>query len=240
VRKFLIFLALAPALALAACGGGPKLGQAGSAATLVDARELPAPTLADTQGTRAYLIAPLDTVAVEVFAVPDLSRPAVQVGADGRLDYPLAGTVVAGGKTPSQLAETLEGALRGRFVKNPQVTVTLKETVSQRVTVDGAVQSPGLYPVVGNMTLMRAVATAKGLNQDGNAQRVVVLRTVGGQKMAALYNLAAIRNGVYADPEIYPNDVVLVGDQSAKRFFRDALTVISTFSYPLVAIVQGL
>ncbi len=93
MRKMLILLVLA----LSACATGPKLGAPGSVATLVDQRELPAPSLADTQATREYRVAPLDKLTVEVFGVPELSRPEVQVGADGRLDYPLAGSLAAGG-----------------------------------------------------------------------------------------------------------------------------------------------
>jgi polysaccharide export outer membrane protein len=105
------------------------------------------------------------------------------------------------------------------------------------VTVDGQVNEPGLYPVVGRMTLMRAVATAKGVSEFAKMDDVVVFRTVNGQKMAALYNLKAIRRGNYDDPEIYANDIVVVSESSARRLFKDALQVLPAIATPLVVLL---
>ncbi|WP_197708248.1 polysaccharide biosynthesis/export family protein, partial [Escherichia coli] len=89
-------------------------------------------------------IGPLDTIQVDVFNVPDLSRE-MQVDASGRIAMPLVGTVDARGKTAQELAATVETALRGRYVRNPEVTVNIKSSVSQVVTIDGQVVEPGLY-----------------------------------------------------------------------------------------------
>ncbi len=74
---------------------------------------------------------------------------------------------------------------------------------------------PGLYPVTNQMTLMRVIASAKGLTEFARQEDVVILRTVNGQRMAGLYNIDAIRRGVYPDPPIYANDVIAVGDLRA-------------------------
>ena len=132
----------------------------------------------------------------------------------------------------------LESRLRGAYVRDPQVTVNLKETVSQVITVDGQVKEPGLYPVVGRMTLMRAVATAKGAAEFAKLEDVVIFRTVKGQKLAALYNLRAIRRGAYQDPEVFANDVVVVGDSKARRLFKDLLQIIPALSTPIVVALQ--
>ncbi|WP_447411839.1 SLBB domain-containing protein, partial [Clostridium perfringens] len=79
---------------------------------------------------------------------------------------------------------------------------------AQTVAIDGQVNTPGLYPVVGRMTLMRAIASAKGLADFAQPSYVVVYRRVNNQEMAALYDLRAIRNGAYADPDIFANDIV--------------------------------
>ena len=128
----------------------------------------------------------------------------------------------------------IEAGLRGRYVRNPQVTVNLKETVSQVFTVDGEVREPGLYPVIGKMTLMRAVATAKGSTEFAKLSQVVVFRKVGGQSMAALFDLKAIRNGQYDDPEIFASDVVIVGNSQARRIFRDVLQASPLITTPLI------
>jgi polysaccharide export outer membrane protein len=173
----------------------------------------------------------LDTIAVDVFNVPDLSRE-MQVDASGRIAMPLAGTMDARGKTAGELADAIEGALRRRYVRDPEVTVNIKSSVSQVVTVDGQVVEPGLYPVTNQMTLMRAVASAKGLTEFAREEDVVILRTVSGRKMAGLYNIAAIRRGAYDDPPIYANDVIVVGDSPQRRMFRDLVSLAPLLAAP--------
>ncbi|MCH3162069.1 polysaccharide biosynthesis/export family protein, partial [Listeria monocytogenes] len=78
----------------------------------------------------------------------------MQVDASGRIAMPLIGTVDARGKTATELADAIEAALRGRYIRNPDVTVNIKSSVSQVVTIDGQVVEPGLYPVTNQMTLV--------------------------------------------------------------------------------------
>ena len=106
------------------------------------------------------------------------------------------------------------------------------------VTVDGQVTEPGLYPVTNQMTLGRAIASAKGVSEFAKMDDVVILRTVNGQRMAGLYNLTAIRRGLYVDPPIYPNDVIEVGDSPARRLFKDFVSVTPLLAAPLIALIQ--
>ncbi|MDQ1228587.1 polysaccharide biosynthesis/export family protein [Sphingomonas sp. SORGH_AS_0879] len=199
---------------------------------------MPAPLRSDlTAPERASFVGPLDTISVDVFNVPEMSRE-VQVDAGGRIAMPLIGSIEAGGKTSAELASAIEGALRQRYVRDPQVTVNIRNAVSQVVTVDGQVTEPGLYPVTNQMTLLRAVASAKGLSEYARQEDVVILRTVDGRRMAGLYNLAAIREGRYADPAIYANDVIVVGDSSQRRMFRDIVGLSPLLAAPLLAILQ--
>src|SRR5207237_3491375 len=147
---------------LGACSRTPPL-QTSAAVTVVASTELPPPSAAGDQGAeRPYLIGPFDKLKIDVFGIPELSDRIVQVDASGRASFPLAGSFQASGMTPQQLEDELERRLAGRYVRDPQVTVNLEETVSQVVTIDGQVTRPGLYPVIGRLTLMRAVATAGG------------------------------------------------------------------------------
>src|SRR5690606_18851553 len=111
------------------------------------------------------------------------------VDAAGNFSMPLVGSVAAGGKTPQELADVIAEKLRGRYLKDPQVAVNIKEARARTVTVDGSVRQPGVYPVIGEMTLQQAVATAKGADQSADIDKVIVFRTVNGQKMAAMFNL---------------------------------------------------
>ncbi len=203
-----------------------------------DTSALPAPDRNDlTAADRPSLIGPLDTILVDVFNVPDLSRE-IQVDASGRISMPLAGTIDARGKTSEELARAIEATLRARYVRNPEVTVNIKSSVSQVVTIDGQVVEPGLYPVTNQMTLMRAIASAKGLSEFARQDDVVILRTVGTQKMAGLYNVAAIRRGAYDDPPVYANDVIVVGDSPQRRLFKDFVSLSALLAAPLIAIIQ--
>lgn len=239
IKRFLVALICVP---LAACSGSTALGDRGlgvSNVRVMQASSMPAPERADllTQD-RPYLIGPFDKLVIDVFGIEELSNKEVQTDSGGRLSFPLAGVLEAGGKTPAELEGMLKERLRGRYIRDPQVTVNLKETVSQVITVDGQVREPGLYPVVGRMTLMRAVATAKGVGEFAKLDDVVIFRTVKGERMAALYNLKAIRRGAYDDPEVFANDVVVVGDSPARRLFRDALAILPILSTPLVLALQ--
>lgn len=233
-----IVSALLLATALGACGGKQPLVTTQRLVVVQEDTVLPAPDRNDlTAADRPSLVGPLDTIQVDVFNVPDLSRE-MQVDASGRISMPLVGTIDARGKTAAELAQAVETALRGRYIRNPDVTVNIKSSVSQVVTIDGQVVEPGLYPVTNQMTLIRAVASAKGFSEFARQEDVVILRTVNGRKMAGLYNVDAIRRGEYDDPSIYANDVIIVGDSPQRRLFRDLVSVSPILAAPLIAILQ--
>ena len=232
----ILFSALA-LMVLSGCAGAPPLG--GPGVEVVSASSLPQPTRADlSANTRPYLIGPFDKLKIDVFGVEDLKRD-VQIDASGRLSFPLIGVVEAAGRTPDELAKTIEERLRGSYIRDPQVTVNLEETVSQVITVDGEVTKPGLYPVVGRMTLMRAVATAGGTDEYANLQDVVIFREVDGQSMAGLYNLEGIRRGNYDDPEVYANDVIIVGDSPSRRTLDTILGLGPLLTTPLILLLRN-
>lgn len=225
---------------LASACASSKIVPTPGGAQIVDASALPAPTPADLRnGDRPYFIGPFDKLRIDVFGVTELSKQEVQTDASGRLSFPLIGVIEAAGKTPGDLAEIIKERLRGRFIRDPQVTVNLMETVSQVITVDGEVKEPGLYPVVGRMTLMRAVATAKGATEFAKLRSVAVFRKVNGQDMAAVYDLRAIREGRYKDPEVFASDVVIVGDSQVRRIFKDILNAAPLLTTPLIILFQN-
>lgn len=233
-----IFSTLLVLLTASACARQEPLVSTRRLTVVEDSRTLPPPNRQDlTAADRPALIGPLDTIQVDVFNVPDLSRE-MQVDASGRIAMPLAGTIDARGRTAAELGKEIEAALRGRYVRNPEVTVNIKSSVSQVVTIDGQVVEPGLYPVTNQMTLLRAIASAKGLSEFARQEDVVILRTVNGRKMAGLYNIAQIRRGAYDDPSIYANDVIVVGDSPQRRLFRDFVSLAPLLAAPLIAVVQ--
>ncbi len=108
-----------------------------------------------------YRIGPRDTLDVSVFQLNDLNRT-VQIDSSGRVTMPLIGAVPAAGKTTAQLATDIQTKLESSYVKHAEVAVAVKDAQSERITVDGAVNAPGIFPLTGPTTLMQAVALAKG------------------------------------------------------------------------------
>jgi len=218
----------------AACSNGPRMGEGSEPLSVTKLADLPPPSGADlVVASSPYHIGPFDKLQITVFGVPELSGK-FQVDAAARISLPLAGTIEAAGMTPAELARAIDSRLRGIYVKDPQVTVNLDETTSQVYTVDGQVGQPGSYPALGNITLMRAVANAKGTSEFARLDDVVVFRSVNGKQLAALYSLTAIRRGVYADPKIYPNDIIVVGDSQARRKFQQFTQMFPLLTTPLV------
>lgn len=226
---------LVGALCMTACST-PRLIDTGRVG-ITTAEALPLPTAEDlARGQRTHLVGPFDRISVEVFGLPELSRQ-VQVDANGRIALPLAGQISVTGQTPEQLETVITARLRDTFVRNPRVTVSVLETVSQVVTVDGEVRQPGVYPVAGPMTLMRAIARAQGTTEFANTGFVVLFRTVNGRQMAALYDLRAIRQGAYEDPVIYPQDLVMVGESQARRIFPQLIQGVGILLSPLITTI---
>lgn len=200
--------------------------------------ELPAPTRADVAAAeRPYLVGPFDKLKIDVFGVEQLQNKEYQIDASGRLSFPFAGTIEAGGLTPQEISDELTNRLRGRIIRDPQVTVNLTETISQLVTVEGAVRRPGRYPAIGEQTLLRTIAVAEGTTDVAKLENVLIFREVDGRRYVGAYNLKAIRLGNYPDPQVYANDVVVVGDSAARKLFRDLSPLLIS---PVVVLLQSL
>lgn len=175
--------------------------------------------------TQEYRLGPGDIVSVGVYRAADVSGD-LRVDEAGNITMPLIGPVPAQGKTTIELAAALTAELTRKYYERPIVNVALKEAAGQRVTVDGAVNSPGVYPIVGRTTLMQAVAMAKGANQNANLHKVVVFRTIQGQRMAAAFDLKSIQNAEMKDPEVYGSDIIIVDGSAAKQTLRDVISTV--------------
>jgi polysaccharide biosynthesis/export protein len=178
---------------------------------------------------REFRFGPFDSLVVDVMNSPELRRETLIDGA-GNINLPLVGTVRAAGLTPDELSRTIADGLRGRFIRDPYVSVSVREAASQILTVDGEVRQPGRYQVIGDMTLQEAVASARGLNEDAQMSEVVIFRRIEGRRMAALFSLADIRQGRSPDPEVYSGDVVVVGTSRARRMWRDLAQLAPLFN----------
>lgn len=173
----------------------------------------------------------MDTVTVKVFKMPDLSGD-YEVDLTGHISMPLIGEVLAYDLTTAQLDDALTRKLGEKYLENPDVSVGIKMSTRRGVTVDGAVNKAGSYPVYGPTTLMQAVAAASGTREDANARRVAIFRTIGGKRQAAAFDLTSIRRGEAPDPQIYAGDIVVIdgsGVKAAQKQILNSLPILSIF-----------
>jgi polysaccharide export outer membrane protein len=162
----------------------------------------------------AYRISPQDVLQIDVFGFPTLSRT-VQVEGTGRISFPLVGGVVAAGRTVSEFEAEITRQLGAKYIQSPQVSVFIKESVGQRITVEGAVRKPGVYSLKGKTTLLQALAMAEGINDIGD-YNISLLRVTDQKRISARFDVSAIRAGQAADPLVYGGDTIVV-DESPGR-----------------------
>ena len=164
------------------------------------------------------LIGEQDLLDITVFKVPDLTR-SVRVDGQGYMTYPLVGKLRAKGLRPAQLEQQLASLLEKNYMHNPQVTVLIKESTQNRVTVEGAVRLPGVFPVVGSMTVLQALAKAGGLTEQADSRRAILLRKdAKGELSQQPIDIAAIRQGRLQDFILLQDDRLVVQDAIYNRF----------------------
>jgi len=184
-------------------------------------------------GSTDYRVGPLDVLDIEVFGVPDLTR-SVRVSVDGEFFLPLVGMVPASGKTVGELQTEVAKRLEDGLMVNPQVTVFVKEYVSQRVTVEGAVREPGIYALTGRTSLLQIIAMSKGLDELANPGGIVIYRNIDGRRYAAAFDIREIRAGRLVDPEVLGSDIVVVDYSGARSGLRDFLWTVPALALFLV------
>jgi polysaccharide export outer membrane protein len=199
----------------------------------VSANGLPAPDATSSfQRLDNYRIGSQDILTITVFGVTDLTQD-VRVDGLGNITLPLIGQVQAGGHTSNEVQSDIAAKLRNGYLQNPQVSVFIKEYDSQRVTVEGVVKKPGVFPLTGPTSLLQVIATAQGLDDLADHRGVVVFRVIKGQKMAAVFDIDAVGRGAIDDPPIYSDDIVVVAKSGSKdrlRTFIQAMPALYLFS----------
>lgn len=221
-------LMLGLALALTACAAGRREGLAYAPESF---NVPPDPII---QVNRDHRVGPSDLIGITVYRAEEVSGD-FRVDELGNIMMPLIGQVPVRGMTLAEVSTEIGRRLGERHYVNPDVSVALKETPNRTITVDGAVSQPGVYPVLGRTTLMQAVAMARGASSSANLRRVYVFRQVEGQRMAAGFDLQAIRSMQMEDPVLYPSDIVIVDGSDTRAIWRDVLSTI-----PILALFRPL
>jgi polysaccharide export outer membrane protein len=223
-----------PALRMSSALGVPPAPAATAPTPAAPATPVPA-TAAPINLSRDYRIGPDDLVDVQVFGVDQLTRT-VRVNSAGYVSLPLIGVVQLGGFTVQEAEAMIAGKLAANYLQDPQVSVFIKEFTSQRVTIEGAVNRPGIYPLKGSTTLLRSLALAGGQGGLSDMSQVVLFRSdESGHRESRVYDVEKIRRGEIEDPVVVNDDLIVVNRSPSRVFmkdslFRDTLDAINPFS----------
>ena len=175
---------------------------------------------------RAYRIGPGDLLELKVFEVDQLSQT-VRVSEDGSITLPLLGRVPVEGLTQEGVVQKLTGLLQAKYVKNPQLTIFIKEYKNQQVAVIGAVEKAGSYELVGRRNLLQIISMAGGLSENAGNQIFILREGEDGATSTIPIDLKAllINGNQELNVPIMPNDVISVpADREIKVFVMGRVT----------------
>jgi polysaccharide biosynthesis/export protein len=157
-----------------------------------------------------YIIQPGDVLDISVWKEKDLERE-LTLRPDGGLDFPLVGEIIAAGKTVEQLQKELTTKL-SKYVPDPVVTVSIKQSLGNRIYVIGKVSKPGDYAANRNLDVMQALSMAGGLTPYASVNDIKILRREHGELKAIPFKYSNVEKGENLEQNImlHGGDVVVV------------------------------
>lgn len=191
---------LVAAVPLGAAGQGPKPAPADTGKQAVTAEGTV------VVGTPQYRIGPEDKLDIVTWKNPDLTKT-VQVRPDGKISLPLVNDVQAAGLTPMELRQALTKGFQ-KYFTDPEVAVIVSEVHSIKISVVGAVKTPGRYEVRSEITVLEALALAGGLTDFAKRDQIVVLRRNG--QIPFNYSRITDRGDPQANFRLESGDIVFV------------------------------
>ena len=195
-------------------------GQAGYDAVAVDAASsLP----------ERYALNPGDVIAVRVFDEPNLSVEEIALDNAGIVTLPLIGDVRAVGLSATELAGAIEAAYASNYLRDPRISVIVKQGRTRTIAVEGEVEQPGVFPYAEGQTLLTALALAQSPTDTAKLDEVMIFRTIDGHSTAGRFDLRAIRGGRMPDVALMSGDVVVVGYSSVRGAWQDVLRAVPVF-----------
>ncbi len=231
------FLLLAPAVH---ADEGLKLSLSLSAAPSSPVASTPAvasPVPAAVRSTaKDYRIGAEDLLEIQVFGVDQLSRT-VRVNSRGLVTLPLVGPLAIAGMTAHEAEAAISAKLAESYLQNPQVSLFIKEFTTQRVTIEGAVNRPGIYPLRGQTTLLTSLAMAGGQASLSDMSEVMLFRgDASGKRVGTVHDVERIRRGEIEDPLVVNDDLIVVNRSKSRTvlkdsLFRDVIDTINPFSW---------
>ena len=200
-------LCLATVFSLAAtCQGAPA-----------ETRKVPTlPTPANEGGealplSSTYVIGPGDVLGINVWHEPEASVSSTVVRSDGLITLPLIKEIEASGMTPKQLEKALTERL-SKQIRQPDVTVLVKEVHSERVYLVGALKKESQLALKSSLTVLQAIAEAGGLTDYAKKSKIYVLRNENGKPVKLPFDYTAVIRGDHMEQNITlkPGDTIVV------------------------------
>jgi polysaccharide export outer membrane protein len=161
--------------------------------------------------TKAYKIGPGDVLQVIVWRETDISQPMITVRPDGKISLPLVKEIDVAGFTTDEVEKDLANRLKP-FVKDPDVSVIVRESHSQKVYVIGAVRREGPIRLSSPLTILQALAEAGGVTEYAKRKKIYVLRNVIDRQVRLPFDYEAVLRGEKGDQNVLllPGDTVVV------------------------------
>lgn len=189
-----------------ACAQVPAMfGAAAPAAAPADA---PAPADADTTPTPSsaetlsrYKLSTGDVISISVYGEDDLKREKVRLTDAGTISYPVLGEIQVRGKTVGELEKVLTGGLRGSYLVNPRVAVTIDEY--RPYFVNGQVSNNGSFPYQPGLTVRKAVSIAGGFKERASLGKITIVRDGDPSNIPVKADL---------NTQVHPGDILTVGE----------------------------
>jgi polysaccharide export outer membrane protein len=180
-------------------GGGTKQANVPADATSAKAHD------------NSYVIGNDDVLAINVWKEPDISR-SIPVRSDGRISLPLVGEVQAAGRTPLKLEEEIATKLKS-YIAEPEVTVIVQQSNSQKFNILGMVNKPGSYMIANSATVLDAIALAGGFRDFAKQKNIYLLRQNPDGSQARLpFNYKDVVKGknLEQNVKVQPRDTIVV------------------------------
>ena len=158
-----------------------------------------------------YRVGPKDLLEISVFGLDELNKT-VRVTEDGKITLPLLGEVEVEGLTKAELEVKLKQLLEEKWLHNPQVTIFIQEHQSKRVSVLGAVGSPGPYELLGRQTLLQIISQAGGLTQEAGNEIIVMRQLPDGTSTSLKISIddLILKGDATLNIPLQPDDTVII------------------------------
>lgn len=207
-KRLNILLAILSVVYLAACQNKTNIKQQ---VVNTNAQEI-AKELKELKGSSDYLLQPGDLVELQVYKETDMDRT-LRISTQGTIAFPLIGNINIAGLNVSQAESKIENELKS-YLKNPSVSLLIKEYANKTLYVLGQVKKPSSIPIPPekNMTLLEAITSAGGFTDIAAISRVKILRMEDGKQRSIEVDVSQITKdgNKQLDITLKPGDVIFV------------------------------